>query len=99
LVAGEGGFEAIGKTDEEVALIAGGCAGDDADCAARMHEGIVRAADFDEGDNLRAGEDIFGLVGHWVFEEENECAPRVDRSITSRVCFRARRSRQGELKA
>ncbi|MDB6121425.1 MAG: hypothetical protein JWQ71_418 [Pedosphaera sp.] len=60
LVAGKGGFEAVGKADEVMAFRASGCAGDDADCAARVDEGVVGAAYLDEGDDLCAGGWIFG---------------------------------------
>jgi hypothetical protein len=62
LFAGEGGFEAIGEADKEMFLVAGGSAGDNADSAAGVDEGVIRAADFDERDDLCAGEDVVGLV-------------------------------------
>jgi len=80
LVAGEGGFEAVGETDEEFLLVAGGRAGDDADRAARMHERVVRPAHFDEGDHLCAGEDVVRLVRHLV-AEGNEVWQRLPVSL------------------
>ena len=62
LIAGKRGCEAIGKADEEMFLLADGCAGDDADCAAGVDEGIVRAADFDVRDDLSSREDIVRLM-------------------------------------
>ncbi len=55
LVAGEGGLEAVGETDEECPPRHGGCPGDDGDGAARMDEGVVRPADLDPGNDLGAG--------------------------------------------
>ena len=60
LVAGERGGEAIGEADEEMLFRPGRGAGDDADSAARVDEGIVGAADFNEGDDLGAGGDVVG---------------------------------------
>jgi hypothetical protein len=60
LVAGERGGEAIGEPDEEMLFGPGRSAGDDADGAARVDEGIVWAADFNEGDDLGAGGDVVG---------------------------------------
>ena len=60
----EGFFEAVGEADEEFLAGDGRGAGDNADGAARVDEGMVSAAHFDEGNDLRSGKDVVRLVRH-----------------------------------
>ena len=64
LLTRERRFEAVGKTDEKLILIAGWRARDDADGAAWMYEGVVCAPDFNEGNDLRSSKNVVGLMRH-----------------------------------
>src|SRR5207247_21826 len=79
LLAGERRPKPSGETDEELILIAGWRASDDADSAARMHEGIVRPAHFDQGHDLCPSKNIVGLVRHSSLEDR-----RSERRVASR---------------
>ena len=57
------GFEPVG--DEELILVASWRAGHDANRAAWMNKGVVRAAHFDQGNDLCPGLDVVRLMRHW----------------------------------
>ena len=60
-------FEAIGEADEKAFSCHRRRARHHAHRAARMHEGIVRAAHFHQRNHLRSGKDVVRLMGHLLF--------------------------------
>src|ERR1043166_3537736 len=79
LVARERRFKAVGKSDEELILIAGRRASDHADSAARMNQRVVRPTYFDQGHDLCPCENIVGLVRHLSLQDR-----RRERRVASR---------------
>jgi hypothetical protein len=67
LVTGERRLEAVGETHEKILLhFTRWRARHDANGAARMHERTLRAAHFDQRNNLRPGKDVIGLMRHFA---------------------------------
>jgi len=55
----------VRESDKKPILLADWRAGDNTDCAARMHEGVLRALHFNQRYDLGARKYVVQLVGHW----------------------------------
>lgn len=64
LLAGKGSLKPIWESNEELLPCDCRRARHHSNRTSRMHEGIARATHFDERNDLRAGEDVVGLVRH-----------------------------------